>query len=137
MYRSLTLFLTKNIVKNDKLYYSEYTANNWTTVNTTPEGRTSTAIYNDKGRIFEEKTPGIAPIYYQYDDIGRLAKMTQGSDDNKRITQFDYHPTTGFLELLTNALDQTIHFKHDAVGRIKQMQSPGINTPLQTYIDYD
>jgi RHS repeat-associated protein len=82
----------------------------WTT--TSPVGRTSTLIIDAAGRPTQTSVPNVAPFTFAYDSHGRLISTTQGS----RVWTQGYD-TQGFLASTTDALNRTVSFTSDPIGR--------------------
>jgi RHS repeat-associated protein len=96
---------------------------------TSPEGRMSRSVLDPKGRVVtDEPAPGIEPITYTYDAIGRLTEIRQGSEFNT----FEYD-VTNRLTASENALGERTHYVYDAADRIIAATSPSGRTQSFAY----
>jgi RHS repeat-associated protein len=92
---------------------TSYSGSNKTLTVTSPVGRTTTMQVDDLGRPVQMQVPGLAPINFSYDTRGRLIATTQ----DVRTTTNTYDASSN-LSSVTDALNQTETYDHDAVGRV-------------------
>ena len=125
------LTLTETNTINDRVYVTEFNANANIATTITPEGRIATQEINDKGKLVNAQIEGLHPVSFDYDNRGRLSKITQGdavvSTDLQRLTQLTYYQTgnqQGYLESLTDAVGRTVNFEYDLAGRITRQILP-------------
>ncbi len=118
------LSLTTEITTNDRTRQSVYDATNKTVTAKSAAGRKSVSIFDDKGRVIQEQVPGLADVFYTYDNRGRLTQVTEGEGDEARIATISYDPDSGYVAQLTDALQRTEEFTRDAVGRVLKQKLP-------------
>jgi RHS repeat-associated protein len=85
----------------------------------TPERRKSFTFIDSRGRVLQERVPGVEPVTYGYDPQGRLVQATQGG----RVSSFTYDSRSR-LATATDPLMRTTSFEYDAVGRITRQTLP-------------
>jgi RHS repeat-associated protein len=112
--------LTDTLEINGQTYTGTYDVATRTTTNTTPEGRQTLTISDERGQPVEIQVPGLEFLTFDYDDRGRVERTRQGT----RETSYSYDSTTGFLESFTNALADTVSFVRDPVGRVTGLTLP-------------
>lgn len=106
---------------NGRAYVTRYDVVDRTVTSTTPEGRRTTEVLDERSRVVEARVPGLAPTHYDYDQRGRLTAMRQGD----RITSYTYDGT-GRLNEVRYPSGRTIGFDYDSSGRItRQVLSDG------------
>jgi RHS repeat-associated protein len=71
------------------------------------------------GRVLSSSVPGLAPITFTYDPLGRPTKISQSA----RSAKLDYG-ADGFLWKLTDPLGYTTRFLHDGTGRVTSQYLP-------------
>jgi YD repeat-containing protein len=81
------------------------------------------------GRVVQLAVPGVLPVELSYDAHGRLETIAQGSRTATRA----YRPD-GFLDTITDPLDQVEVYTPDAVGRVLEVFRPDGETVA---FDYD
>jgi len=111
------LSLTTQITSNDRTSESVYDATNKTLTAKSAAGRKSVSIFDDKGRVIQQQVPGLAEVFYTYDNRGRLTQVTEGEGDEARTTTLSYDDK-GYLDKLTDAVGRYAQFHYDAVGRV-------------------
>ena len=87
-----------------------------TLTRTSPEGRTTITVFNDKGLPERQEVPGLADKLFSYDDIGRISTVTEEADGETRQTRFEYGDD-GNLRAVTDPLGQTTLYGYDGIGR--------------------
>lgn len=112
---------TTNI--NGRIFTSVYNAASKTITQQSPLEKINRTVIDSLGRLTQTEIDGILPVNLTYDNHGRLDTITQGSGTDMRRTIFEYK-NQGFLEKITNPLNQTVVFEHDIVGRIKKQTMP-------------
>ena len=94
---------------------------------TTPEGRTSTNMYDPDTLLIETVgTPGLYDKNYVYDSRGRLTSISSDT----RQTTFAYD-AQGFIASVTDPENHTTTYSYDPVGRIT-----GIGRPDGGYLGF-
>jgi RHS repeat-associated protein len=108
---------------NGREWRSNYDAaqRKWTV--TSPEGRINTLRIDSQERPVEFHVPGIAPIQYEYDAQGRVARVMQGEGELLREVLLDYD-SAGYPALVTDAIEQTVLFENDLNGRTVRQTRP-------------
>lgn len=86
-----------------------------TATTTMPSSRTSTTVLDDRGRVLEEHSPGLATAYYVYDADGFLTEVRHGDGPMARTWGFTYE--SGLLATTTDPLMRTTRVSHDAAAR--------------------
>ncbi|HEX2881999.1 MAG TPA: RHS repeat-associated core domain-containing protein, partial [Polyangiaceae bacterium] len=97
--------------------------NTRTFTTTSPAGRRTFRTIDEAGRTLSTQIEGLTPIDFTYDADGRLQTITQGD----RVTTNTYHAAglaKGYLETITNALNQTTTFTPDGLGRTLAQVEP-------------
>ncbi len=94
-----------------------------TVVTTSPQGRTTTSILDERGRPVWTQIGDLEPTAFVYDSQGRATTIARGSGSSERTTLLDYFPDNtglpeaGHLMSLTSASGQSVSFTRDAFGR--------------------
>ena len=104
---------TEALTVNGRIYNSAYTASTKTLVETSPQNRKTTTVFDDQQRVSTIQPAGLALKTYSYDSHGRVSSILEGT----RNTSFAYD-TNGYLATVTNALGLPIGLTHDAAGNI-------------------
>jgi len=112
------LKLTAKVTTNGRTSQSVYEAVNKTLTTLSAAVRQRVSYLNDKGRVVQETVPGLAEVYYIYDNRGRLTTVIEGQDEDARTLTISYDSATGYVAQITDALQRTIQFSRDAVGRV-------------------
>jgi YD repeat-containing protein len=105
---------------NGRAYTSVYNAATRTETRTTPAGRTTVRVRDDKGRLSQLRLPGLDPMYLQYDGSGRLSTVTRGT----RSSSIAYDPQ-GYPQSVTDPLLRTSALTYDLAGRVVAEALPG------------
>ena len=111
--------LQESTTINGKTFLDIFTKSTRTLTRTTPEGRQITATLDIQGRVVQLALPGVLPVVFSHDAHGRLEAITQGS----RTVTRTYRPD-GFLESITDPLDQVATYTPDAIGRVVEVLRP-------------
>jgi YD repeat-containing protein len=102
----------------------------WRWVYTSPQGRIVTAYLDANGRVTKEEIAGITyPVRYEYDTLGRLQYVKQGTQGtDERIYQLVYDGTSGFLTSIIDPTGAPMGLGHDAAGRVTSQTQAGLVT---------
>ena len=128
---SLVRFASE-IAQDGRVLSSEYDAASRTLVQRSPEGRERITLLDAEGRLLESRTPGLAPVAFEYDADGRLSAVTSGQGDAARRMSVEYG-AGGFMTSLTDALGQVTRYTPDAVGRVREITSADGAVTSMTY----
>lgn len=109
--------LTRTATINGRTATRVYDKATRTTTVTSPAGRQSYSVLDEKGRLIEAGVTGLEPIAMSYDTRGRLSGLQQGSGADTRATTFSYN-AAGYLQSATDALGQSGQLDYDAAGRV-------------------
>lgn len=121
---SMTLTsLTDVITVNGKVWTSVFNAVTKIFTATSPSGRTTSRTVDSLMRTTQVSVPTISDSFFSYDPQGRLVSAMRGVNADARILNFSYG-AAGYLSSATNALDQTINYERDSVGRITAQTLP-------------
>ncbi|MCK0536741.1 Lcl domain-containing protein [Alcanivorax quisquiliarum] len=94
------------------------------TRHTTPEGRKLTIQADPLTLLPQQITlDGLLPMFFSYDNAGRLQNLSQGSGTQQRDTALSYD-ARGNLTSLTDAMGRTTTFGHDLRGRVTTQTFP-------------
>ncbi|MBL4898621.1 MAG: hypothetical protein JKX76_03115, partial [Colwellia sp.] len=108
---------TTNGLTHSSVYYSDTNS----IVSTTPEARVSTVYLDEKQRVSEVNVPGMYPVFYKYDGLGRLYESCMGEAEFARCQTIDFNLDTGFLEKITFPNGSWAQNKEfDLLGRSKE-----------------
>lgn len=122
--------ITKNSTTNGKTVTVDHHVHSSEKRATSAENRTMNVQYNPDTFLTERiKIPGVLDTEFEYDSKGRLRFSTVGT----RQTELRYN-SNGFVETIIDPRNNQRSFKHDAMGRIKEVKRSD-NTTL--YFDYD
>jgi len=97
---------------------------------TSPEGRDVTTNVDVQRRPTQRSVPGMAPISYGRDALGRLESVTQGA----RSSTFQYD-ALGRLETATDSLDRVHSFEYDGADRLVGETLPDAREIAYAYDD--
>jgi RHS repeat-associated protein len=114
---------TETTTTNGRTTTTTYDPTTKTFTTTSPEGRQTFRTIDETGRTTSTQIAGLTPIDFTYDTDGRLQTITQGD----RVTTNTYHSAglaKGYLETITNALNQTTSFTPDGLGRTLTQTEP-------------
>jgi len=109
---------------NGRSFTSEYVAATNSTRQTSAAGRVSTVRLDAVGRPLMVQPAGLAATQYSYDSKGRLQTQSQGSGAEQRSLSYAYG-ADGLVQRITDALDQSVLYERDGVGRVTRSQMPG------------
>lgn len=115
--------IVDTLTVNGRTFTSTLDVAKKTRVHVSPAGRTTTAHFDDHDRIIRFETPGLAPVYFDYDDNGRLIVMRQGEGDQQRLLRLD-HDTAGNVVRLTDGLKRNTNLEYDSAGRLTKQTLP-------------
>ena len=116
--------LTTKVTTNSRASQSVYDASNKTVSSKSAAGRQSVSYLDDKGRIVRETVPGLADVYYVYDNRGRLTTVIEGQGDDARALTIGYDSNSGYVAQITDALQRSVEFSRDKVGRVLVQKLP-------------
>jgi YD repeat-containing protein len=120
--------ITETTTVNGKSFLDVFTKSTRTLTRTTPEGRQLTMTLDSLGRVVQLAVPGVLPVELSYDAHGRLETIAQGPRTATRA----YRPD-GFLDSITDPLDQVEVYTPDAVGRVLEVLRPDGETVALEY----
>jgi YD repeat-containing protein len=106
---------------NGRSISSTWTAATRTMSTTSPEGRQGSTRFDVYGRVEEASSPGVLPVSYAYDTLGRLETVTQGA----RTTTYHYD-ADGYVEWIRDPLGREVHFTYDDAGRVRTQRLPDL-----------
>ena len=109
--------LGQSVSVNTRVTTAAYDGATRTWQSTTPEGRQSTTLLDEKGRPVSRQSGGLAPFGFGYDSRGRLVASTAGAGAEQRNVGYSYG-SDGFLESITDTLQRTTSFDYDLAGRV-------------------
>ncbi|MBD3319753.1 MAG: hypothetical protein GF350_01515, partial [Chitinivibrionales bacterium] len=102
---------------NGRVYTTVYDDSLGKITSTSPTGRTTVSYIDSLGRITGIEIPGLAPVEFEYDNLGRLTAITEDPDGDSRMRSFSYN-LDGYVETSSNPLSQATGFTYDDAGRI-------------------
>ncbi len=114
---------SETVTVNGRTFTRAYDATTRTLTDTSSTGRRDTTTIDTRGRPVQSQFGGLAASFFIYDSQGRLTTATQGSGADSRTTTFTYGGS-GFLQSLTDPINQTASYAHDANGRITELTLP-------------
>ena len=115
--------LTETVTINGRVSVSAYDAATRTLTSTSPAGRRTSTVADDRGRPVRTQFGDLEPSSFTYDSRGRLASDTQGQGAGSRTNRYGYG-SDGFLANITDALNQTGALATDANGRVIEETLP-------------
>lgn len=124
--------LADTITVDGRTALSEYTAISQTLVETSPEGRVTTVIFDDLGRVVSRQFADLAGVTATYSVLGQLETLVVGSGPDARTSTFSYG-TEGFRNAITDPLGRVATYTRDAAGRITAKVLPGSVDILYSY----
>ncbi|MBT3053448.1 MAG: hypothetical protein KME69_01095 [Candidatus Thiodiazotropha sp. (ex Codakia orbicularis)] len=115
---STTLYNTNN--RHSTL---QYDAESLTYTYTTPQGRIHTQTIDPQGNLLVGRSADMAPIYFEYDTRGRpiTLQTSEGVDERRLAVEYGQD---GYISTLTDPLERTYGFTHDAIGQITEQTLP-------------
>ncbi len=114
---------TDTLTRNGNVTTQVYDVPTRTLTRTSAAKRVSSAQFDAQDRLRQSQIPALNPISRDYDDQGRLIRITSGTGADLREKVYSYYadgPMKGYLESVTDALGQTRRYQYDPVGRIIQ-----------------
>jgi YD repeat-containing protein len=124
--------LTETLNLNGRTYTDAYDGATKTFTHMTPAGRQGITLIEATGRVVQKQTTGLFPLSYTYDARGRLASITQGTDVEARMVNFNYDPS-GYLQTVTDPLNRTVNYEYDVAGRVTRQVLPDDRKILYGY----
>lgn len=121
---------------NNKRYTTQYDAESRQWKNVSPEGRSDSVVFDDKGKIVSLQRGDKLPAVMTYDDRGRLTKIIRGEGDETRSATLTYHESgeqQGYLESVTDALGRRMAFTTDPLGRVTSITQPDDRELIYNY----
>jgi RHS repeat-associated protein len=98
---------------------------------TSPEGRTSAYVLDDRSRIVRLEPPGQVPIVYLYDANGFVDRVIRVKGTKTRVTTFGYDPR-GYVSSVRNKVSDTVTDEvtmvNDPAGFATEATVPGLLT---------
>ncbi len=92
--------------------------NTWAAANASnSDNRTTSATYDNNGRVYTSTDARGYKTRYDYDFAGRVAIKTQYGDTSTRITRYKYD-AAGNLTDVTDPLKVVTHYDYDTFGRL-------------------
>jgi len=120
---------TQTITSNTKTTILVTNYNNGTSSIMTPTGRTSTSTYDVNTLLTSQNTSGtLTPTTYMYDNKGRVTQERTGT---REITYT--YDAKGNLATLTNERGQTTSYGYDSVDNLTTVTYPNNTTEHFTY----
>jgi RHS repeat-associated protein len=117
--------LTDTLSVNGRKYTSTFDVTTRQMTSTTPAGRKVVGAMDERGRVIRAEIPGLQlPVRFDYDERGRLIKVTQGGRDFARIVEVAYDEQ-GRVASVTDPLKRTARFEYDRAGRVVKQLLPG------------
>jgi RHS repeat-associated protein len=104
--------LTDTVTANNRESRSVFDAGARTITTTSPLERTAVTALDASGRPSRVQIGTLTPTMFQYDAAGRLVLQSRGD----RVTTFDYD-ANGYVSAITDALERTVSFTNDRIGR--------------------
>ena len=121
--------LTTTINLNGREYVKIYDADAGTITVTTPSGRELVTEVDERGRLTRDLLDGsVEPTVFTYDDDGVIETITNGP----RGVTYAYDEL-GRVASVTNALDLETMWTYDTVDRMTSMTTPGDRTYAYDY----
>ncbi|NQT82236.1 hypothetical protein HQ563_04390 [bacterium] len=112
--------LNETVEINGRTHSSAYDALTRTWAGTSPEGRQTTTMLDEQGRVLDVQLGNLESLRFVYDDHGRVERMTDGT----RQSGFVYDATTGYLKSVTNPLEEETIYERDAHGWVTGLTLP-------------
>ena len=119
--------MTDTTIVNGRRYTTVTNTATRKSVTTSPIGRTTTASFDERGRVVSVDTPGLASTSVQYAD-GLLESVTSGT----RQYRFAYNARREITSM-TDSLSRTATFHYDDAGRVKRITFSDGRTTTFTY----
>ncbi|MEO7973915.1 MAG: hypothetical protein ABIU84_10055, partial [Thermoanaerobaculia bacterium] len=119
---------------NGRTAQTSYLQSDRLAVSTSPEGRKSSTLFDDQGRVSRQWIAGVEPTRVEYDAKGRVQKVAQGSPSTERRVTYTYDEETGYLDEIKDVLDEVTSFEYDEVGRVTKQILPDLR---EVHFAYD
>ncbi len=100
----------------------------------TPENRQMIFTLNTQGRIDTLQSNSLAPITFEYNELGKVINITVANGTEERNYHYTYDVDDGFLASATTPLTGTVTFENDLAGRIIRKT---LDDDRQIDFDYD
>jgi RHS repeat-associated protein len=110
---------TDSLVVNGRVFKNTFAAASRTFTATTPEGRVFIGVIDSLGRVTKDSISGLAAVRYNYDALGRLSQVAQGT----RTWQYGYD-SSGRIASLTDPLGRVDSLDYDVADRVTQQVFP-------------
>ena len=120
----------------DRVSDTKYLRKDRTITTTSPMGRQSTLLFDDKGRVVDSTAPGVGTVHRDYDSQGRVTAVTTTVGKETRSQAFVYNDN-GFLDSSTNTRNETSSFERDLIGRLLGVTAPDKSQTQQELDDDD
>jgi RHS repeat-associated protein len=111
--------MTEAVTVNGRPYVTTFGAASGRITNRTPSGRERVSLLDARGRLMEAQLPGLSPLRFSYDAVGRLVTIQQGA----RVASLSYD-TLGRVASLSDALSRTAVFEYDTGERLRRQVLP-------------
>jgi RHS repeat-associated protein len=115
--------MTESFDFNGKVRTISYNGATRTFTVTSPKGRKTDLNIDEAGRVTRRQLGDLEPMTTSYDDYGRISDLTVGSGGSVRTVRYAYDGD-GWLDSITDPLDQTAHFDFNADGRLTSQSLP-------------
>ncbi|MBT3037525.1 MAG: hypothetical protein KME37_01170 [Candidatus Thiodiazotropha sp. (ex Codakia orbicularis)] len=100
-----------------------YVAENQSYTYTSPEGRNRVQTIDTQGSLLSDRYADLATVYYDYNSRGRLSVLRVGEGLDERRVSIGYGQD-GYIDRITDPLDQVYRFNYDPVGRVTEQIMP-------------
>ena len=103
-----------------------------TITSTSPAGRQTTMTLDDDDQLASVQVGNLAPVDFAYNARGRLVTVTRTDGVDTRTATITYN-VEGFVDTVTDALNQTTSYTYDDVGRVLSRTYPDSRVVAYTY----
>jgi RHS repeat-associated protein len=124
---------TTEIRVNGQLYRAHFDRTQLLWTFTSPAGRISHIQIDEAGRPVATQVGDLEPVFYGYDNRGRLDSLLQGSGLEERRVDFSYD-ALGRLRSVQDPLLRQVSFSYDDSNRVVAQELPGNRT---VHFDWD
>ncbi|MCC6759314.1 MAG: PASTA domain-containing protein, partial [Candidatus Omnitrophica bacterium] len=114
---------SESVKINGKVYNALYEAASRIKTVSSPQGRIATSAFDSLEHVVRQQVGGFEPVNYTYDPKGRLTQSSQGTGADKRTLDLTY-TSDGYLNDITNALNEKVSFSYDLKGRVVKQTLP-------------